>query len=896
MKISPSSMRPFGQLSLGAILLIAACSGGEAKQPGDASAEELDSSVDPEAFQQDDDGDGVPNYLDNCPDVGNADQQDIDDDGHGDACDNCVPLRNPDQSDEDGDGVGDACEGALLPGEDSDGDGVLNEEDLCPTEFDPDNADTDRDGWGDVCDNCPGIANADQADEDGDGVGDRCDPDSPAAGADADGDGIADDLDRCPELASPDNADSDQDGRGDPCDNCPNVANYPQTDSNMDGVGDACDPDANQPDGDDDGDGIPNREDKCPGLSDPDNTDSDGDGWADPCDNCKHVANSNQDAPLTPAELALCNGAAIADPSADDDGDGVINSGDKCPGTTPADTYTPESQRADADMDGVGDGCDNCPQVANYDQDPAACTPLDGDGDGVPNGVDNCFGVANPDQADSDGDGVGDACDNCPATANANQQDGDGDGIGDRCDPNLGAGAVCAEGTTTANPIKPDLYFLIDRSLSMVPSSQGGAGPSDRLGALKAGLDSLASQSGGALAGNFNLAVGAFPGAGGSCSAANVPQQLLAMGAHTTAEFTGSYATLGASGYTPTDVALEQIRIQQLYNFPGDPHPDGPKAVVLITDGDPNDCTTPSPNRLTQTVAAAAALASAGVPVYLLGFDDVNQGRMQQIADAGDPAPGTNVWYNVSSTQSIVSALSAIITRTASCTLGLTSAGAGPQDSSILTVELVRNSGASRAAISAGTDGYSLTGTMLTLNGASCTELRNAVITDPTAHVTVGVGCACVPTSEVCGDGRDNDCDGLVDEGCVPTNRCGIDAPPEDCPPVTPPGTPEKCDGIDNDGDGLVDEGCPGDCPMASDEVCDGQDNDCDMQIDEGCPPACMAQPEICDGRDNDCDGLVDEGCDPVCHPLTEICDELDNDCDGEIDEDDVCPRIPVLG
>lgn len=41
---------------------------------------------------------------------------------------------------------------------------------------------------------------------------------------------------------------------------------------------------------------------------------------------------------------------------------------------------------------------------------------LDEDGDGVPNGVDNCPGQYNPTQLDRDGDGVGDACDVHPDT------------------------------------------------------------------------------------------------------------------------------------------------------------------------------------------------------------------------------------------------------------------------------------------------------------------------------------------------------------------------------------------------------------------------------------------------------------------------------------------------
>jgi hypothetical protein len=58
----------------------------------------------------DGDSDGVPDLIDNCPAVANANQADADGDGIGDVCDNCPAVANPDQADADGDGVGDACD------------------------------------------------------------------------------------------------------------------------------------------------------------------------------------------------------------------------------------------------------------------------------------------------------------------------------------------------------------------------------------------------------------------------------------------------------------------------------------------------------------------------------------------------------------------------------------------------------------------------------------------------------------------------------------------------------------------------------------------------------------------------------------------------------------------
>lgn len=119
--------------------------------------------------EQDSDGDGLVNSMDNCPFISNLDQADADSDGVGNICDNCVSVKNHDQNDTDADGIGDACD------PDIDGDGVLNEADDCPYVSNASQTDDDTDSVGNSCDNCLTVYNPQQYDENGDGVGDACD-------------------------------------------------------------------------------------------------------------------------------------------------------------------------------------------------------------------------------------------------------------------------------------------------------------------------------------------------------------------------------------------------------------------------------------------------------------------------------------------------------------------------------------------------------------------------------------------------------------------------------------------------------------------------------------------------------------------------------------------------
>jgi hypothetical protein len=192
---------------------------------------------------------------------------------------------------------------------------------------------------------------------------------------------------------------------------------------------------------------------------------------------------------------------------------------------------------------------------------------------------------------------------------------------------------------------------------------------------------------------------------------------------------------------------------------------------------------------------------------------------------------------------------------------------------------------------------------------------------DGDGGIDPGDGGICVPSgNEVC-DAKDNDCDGKTDEGPLPEigqacpNQVGeCTGAVKQCVSGTVrcsrEPSAETCDSKDNNCNGMIDEGNPGggtacgtdvgDC-VAGVNSCQNGTVVCIGKIDGG--------PEGCNGRDDDCDGLFDEGlsnlgscgttdvgectlgtrmcmgggvvCVGANGPTFEKCDMLDQDCDG---------------
>ena len=157
--------------------------------------------------------------------------------------------------------------------------------------------------------------------------------------------------------------------------------------------------------------------------------------------------------------------------------------------------------------------------------------------------------------------------------------------------------------------------------------------------------------------------------------------------------------------------------------------------------------------------------------------------------------------------------------------------------------------------------------------------------------------------TEVCGDGIDNDCDGLIDadddsvtgagtwyadadgdsygdagssiEACDEPSGYVADASDcDDAEKAINPGADELCDGVDNDCNDAIDDD-------ATDATTWYTDGDADGYGDEKTGVASCDQPKGTIGDGGDCDD-ANKAVNPAAE---EVCDGVDNDCSGAADD-----------
>jgi len=308
----------------------------------------------------------------------------------------------------------------------------------------------------------------------------------------------------------------------------------------------------------------------------------------------------------------------------------------------------------------------------------------------------------------------------------------------------------CVPGTTSLTRAKPAVVFVLDRSRSMAQPLVVGT-PATRWQVLRSALAAALPP----IDGDVEIGALLYPASGGG-------GQTCAVGASVDLEpRTGNVGALSAllsaaspTGSTPTADAIEAAASVLLARRAAT----RARALVLATDGAPacNDALDPRTCRCAaggarcqsavrclddaRSVERIRALATGGLPTYVIGLASAGDGTFAGVLDAmavagGRPRRGgTREYYAASSGEELEAALVEIRDQVGACTYLTTSV---PSETGSITVTL---DGVVLPQDPAGVEGWrwgSQRDGEILVSGATCERIRN----DPAPALAADVAC-----------------------------------------------------------------------------------------------------------------------------------------------------------
>jgi uncharacterized protein YegL len=287
----------------------------------------------------------------------------------------------------------------------------------------------------------------------------------------------------------------------------------------------------------------------------------------------------------------------------------------------------------------------------------------------------------------------------------------------------------CATASATPKPIPVNLVFQFDRSGSMSQSSKWTA--------CAQGLQAFFSDPKSA---GLNASLSFFP-QGTSCGVGNFTTPAVTSRALPDAvAFQTAIAATGPNGGTPT-LPAEQGAIAYAQQL-AQQNVGTKTAIVLVTDGEPNDCSSSA-----TSVAAAAATVATTIPTYVVGVGNV--ANLNAIAVGGGTKQATIVNTNnaTQTAQDFQKVLEAIRGLTLACEYAIPPAPAGQTfaKDNVNVVFTPTNSGPSTLSYNADCTGgtgwhydNAAAPTKIMLCANSCSDVQ----ADKSGKVDIVFGCA----------------------------------------------------------------------------------------------------------------------------------------------------------